>query len=143
MAWRCGMPSFCRLAISTSLSTPGKIRAISSPRNIGMLGLAIRISCQGCGPNTGKFWRYLGFYHQISSCDIAERSGARSTVFRHFSHFRPFHYFACTDQVGRGGRTNVLVNKAAGLCLEETCKRAGARVRVADPMPIKVKRVIV
>lgn len=41
--------------------------------------------------------------------------------------------------VGRGGRTNVLVNKSAGPCLEKTSLQGRKRARTAEPIPVKVR----
>lgn len=43
--------------------------------------------------------------------------------------------------VGRGGRTNVLVNKSAGPCLEKDSLTGRKRAHTAEPIPIKVRQI--
>lgn len=53
---------------------------------------------------------------------------------RHEQHRRA----AAWAQVGRGGRTNVLVNQAAGPYLERASKEGRKRAHTAEPIAVKV-----
>lgn len=46
----------------------------------------------------------------------------------------------CWEKVGHGGKTNVLVNRAAGACLEEASLQGRTRALVAEPIVVKVSQ---